>query len=104
MKNHPEKLADIAESVEARLAQLNEEEARIKARLAEMQPEKAELDAASERINLLRSGKRELIEYGCPNCFVFHGIDFEMTPIPSDTRGVDLFHCHNCDYELERKY
>ena len=97
-------LTDIAEEVGARLSQLNEEKARIKARLSEIQPEKTKLDAASERIDLLRSGKGELIEYGCPNCYVFHGIDFEMTPIPSHTRGIDLFHCHNCDYELEKEY
>ncbi len=93
--------ADIVESVEARLAQLNQEKARIKARLADMQPEKAKLNAASERIELLRSGRHELIEYGCPNCFVFHGIDFEMTPIPSDIDHVDKFRCHKCGYELE---
>ena len=97
-------LTDIVESVEARLAELNQEKARIKARLADMQPEKAKLNAASERIKLLRSGKHELIEYGCPNCFVFHEIDFEMTPIPSDTKRVDKFRCHKCGYELEIEY
>ncbi len=94
----PEKLADIVETAEARLAKLNEEESRIKSRLAEMQPEKAELNAASERIELLRSGRHELIEYGCPNCYVFHGIDFEMTPMPSERDHVDLFRCHMSGY------
>ncbi len=98
------KLTDIAEEVKARLAQLNKEEARIKFRLAEIQPEKAKLNAASERIELLRSGKSKLIDYGCPNCFVFHGIESEMAPIPYDIGHVDLFRCHKCNYELEKEF
>ena len=93
--------ADIVESVEARLAQLNEEEAHIKTCLSEVQSKKVELNAASERIELLRSSKSELIDYACPNCYVFHGIEFEMTPIPSDIEHVDLFRCHKCDHEVK---
>ncbi len=97
-------LVDVAEEVQARLSQLNEEEASIQARLSEVQSEKVTLNAASERINSLRSGKSKLIEYGCPNCYVFHGIDFEMTPIPSEQEHVDSFRCHKCDYELDIEY
>ncbi len=94
---------EIAEEVEARLTQLSEEEARVKSRLSEVQSEKVELDAASERINLLRSGDSEPISFACPSCYIIHGIESEMTPIPSDTKGVDKFRCHKCGYELEKE-
>ena len=91
---------EIAEDVEARLAQLNEDEAGTKARLSEIQSKKAELHAARERINSLRSGDSEPIRFACPDCYIIHGIESEMAQISSDT-GVDKFRCHKCDYELE---
>ena len=95
---------DVAEEVEARLAQLNEEEARVKSRLSEIQSEKAELDAASERINLLRSGDSEPISLACPSCYIIHGIESEMAQMPSGGGHIDLFRCHKCDYRLEKEF
>ena len=95
---------EIAEEVEARLTQLNKEEASIKTRLSEVQSEKVELDAASERINLLRSGDSEPIRLACPDCYIIHGIESEMAPISDDRGHVDLFRCHKCDYRLEKEF
>ena len=90
--------------MEARLAKLNEEEASIKTRLSKVQSEKTKLNAASERINLLRSGDSEPIRFACPSCYIIHGIESEMTPISDDRSHVDLFRCHKCDYELEKEF
>ena len=83
------------------LAKLNEDEASVKSRLFEIQSKKTELHAACERINSLRSGDSEPIRRACPDCYIIHGIESEMAPIPSDIEHVDKFRCHKCDYELE---
>jgi rubrerythrin len=73
-------LNEIAKTLQARLTDLLDEEVAIEARLLDVEEEKMEVEAAIERIQLLGSGDRELIQYGCVNCCILHGINTEICP------------------------
>ncbi len=93
-------IRDIADTVYVRFAALRDQEADRKARLADTQKKKLELEAAVDRVELLRQGGVELPAYSCVNCYVFHDQISQMSQIPSDT-GIDLFRCRTCEHEME---
>ena len=97
-----DELHDIAESLQNRLAEANRKESNAESELLEAQQEKLKVQASIERIDLVRSGSRPLAIDDCLECFVIHGRDSKMTPIPSDTED-DLFRCRVCGNEIEVK-
>ena len=59
----------------------------------------AELDAELAALKPRRLRAQSLVSRGdriCAHCFIMHGNELELTPIPSDDE-IDRFRCKKCD-------
>ncbi len=61
-------------------------------------------DGALERIQLLRANPRHIAVGICPDCFIHHGFEIEMSHCIDSNTGIDIFECGKCWYHREVDY
>ena len=88
---------EIADNAQARLSQLEHEEAEIDARKAKIKAERDMIRGTAHR--LANFPVRTAADFLCPRCWVAEGKSSPLRPIPSQTRD-DLFRCTLCQFDL----
>ena len=92
----PEVIKDIEAILNFGADEAKQELEKINTRQTELQEELAALEFRQLRVQSLKS-RDDLI---CANCFIKHGIESPLKPLPSDS-DIDLYHCKNCGAEYE---
>jgi hypothetical protein len=95
-------LKQLSQTTKDSLSRLVEQEATLNAELTVIQQEKEQMQAALDRIELIRSGEHDLGRYDCMYCFVLNGNTTEMKPTPSETDCLMLY-CSGCERKFEFK-